>query len=1159
MALANTAWILAAEGNRVLAIDWDLEAPGLHRYFRPFLQDPELAGSKGLIDLFWEYSDLILSPREDWPSGVEDPKIFADPHRYIIPLEWPLGGIKGCVHFLAAGLQDAAYGSKVRDFDWRAFYERLGGNAFVDSFRERLKYDFVLIDSRTGVADTSGICTLQLPDQVVLCFTYNRQSIKGAEAVADSITARGRRTIELILVATRVEKSVNAIGKARDFARECLDRFLPSNWSADEREAYWGNCETAYYPDYAFEETIAMFREIGTQRAGPFADMNWIATRVLGTGSIRPPRVSAEMRERYLRRIAFRDPRRADIDELLRQWSPSAGDSRIRALISDALKAGDYDADYCTALADAAQTVASRLREIGQISPALGLATDAVELQRKVVTYPIEPGIGALAQSLIALSVYLSAAGRRAEAVAASREAVDLHRSVASSAPHGLPNLALSLINLAAGLSALDQTSEALRATEEAVAIHRDLVRAEPEAFTPVLAQSLDNLAITLSELDRREDALKAAEEAVALRRGLAHAKPEAFTPYLAESLNNLANRLSGLGKREDALTAAEEAVAIYRELVRTGPEAFTPALAQSLNILGIGRSQLGRHEEALTAAEEAVALRRELARARPEAFTASLAESLDNLGNSLSGLGRREEALNATEEAVAIYRGLMRSRPEAFTPILTQSLDNLRIRLSQLGRSAEALTTTQEATALRGGPTSVTPVRPPNRNHRAAIVFVHGFTGSGVLTWSDLSPRIAGDLRLPSWDSWTITFGTSWLPDVCGIWSADADLDILAGRLATDLGLGALQRYETLVLLAHSMGGLVVQKALVDSPRIAARTHAVILFGTPSAGLVKARTLKFWKRQLADMAKDGPFITGLRADWTRRFATMPFAFLAVAGERDQFVPPESSLGPFPADQHAVVVGNHVTMIHPPQSDQNVVDLIAQRITQKGAAGNVGDSALLAIELGEFRSLVGEYRPHTKELDSRALIRLAIALDALGRRDDAYELLADHGELNSDVLGTLAGRLKRKWLFSGRRKADAAAAEAHYARGYALSKEQNSFRQAYYHGINLAFLAFVFRADRDGARRYAREVLDICRQCRTSDGADEWLDATEGEAQLTLGNAEAAFAAYKRFVAAGNDPWKVGSTYLNARTIAADLADRNLARELGKIFEDPQP
>jgi len=37
MALANVAWILASNGKRVLAIDWDLEAPGLHRYFTPFL------------------------------------------------------------------------------------------------------------------------------------------------------------------------------------------------------------------------------------------------------------------------------------------------------------------------------------------------------------------------------------------------------------------------------------------------------------------------------------------------------------------------------------------------------------------------------------------------------------------------------------------------------------------------------------------------------------------------------------------------------------------------------------------------------------------------------------------------------------------------------------------------------------------------------------------------------------------------------------------------------------------------------------------------------------------------------------------------------------------------------------------------------------------
>ena len=35
MALANVAWILASQGKRVLAVDWDLESPGLHQYYPP--------------------------------------------------------------------------------------------------------------------------------------------------------------------------------------------------------------------------------------------------------------------------------------------------------------------------------------------------------------------------------------------------------------------------------------------------------------------------------------------------------------------------------------------------------------------------------------------------------------------------------------------------------------------------------------------------------------------------------------------------------------------------------------------------------------------------------------------------------------------------------------------------------------------------------------------------------------------------------------------------------------------------------------------------------------------------------------------------------------------------------------------------------------------
>ena len=45
----------------------------------------------------------------------------------------------------------------------------------------------MLIGSRTGVSDTSGICTVHMPDTLVVCFTLNYQSIKGAFAVAQSV------------------------------------------------------------------------------------------------------------------------------------------------------------------------------------------------------------------------------------------------------------------------------------------------------------------------------------------------------------------------------------------------------------------------------------------------------------------------------------------------------------------------------------------------------------------------------------------------------------------------------------------------------------------------------------------------------------------------------------------------------------------------------------------------------------------------------------------------------------------------------------------------------------------------------------------------------------------------------------------------------------
>jgi hypothetical protein len=180
MALANVAWILASNGYQVLAVDWDLEAPGLHRYFHPFLLDPELADTPGVLDMVWDVATAAMDPavpeRADWHQP------YADVLNYAVSLRRKfLGG--GTLDLLPAGRQDPLYSTRVGAFDWTNFYDRLGGGAFLEAVRTsmRAEYDYVLIDSRTGLSDTSGICTVQLPDMLVIGFTFNTQSVSGGE------------------------------------------------------------------------------------------------------------------------------------------------------------------------------------------------------------------------------------------------------------------------------------------------------------------------------------------------------------------------------------------------------------------------------------------------------------------------------------------------------------------------------------------------------------------------------------------------------------------------------------------------------------------------------------------------------------------------------------------------------------------------------------------------------------------------------------------------------------------------------------------------------------------------------------------------------------------------------------------------------------------
>jgi tetratricopeptide (TPR) repeat protein len=263
MALANVGWILASQGLRVLVVDWDLEAPGLHRYYHPLLVDPELHATDGLIDLLRAYARQAL-PSASGPTGQSPAAWLDEPGRldgYIcgLALDLPPGGR---LDFLPAGRQNAAYAAAVTSFKWSSFYHGrdIRGGEFLRGLRERWarSYDYVLIDSRTGVSDTSGICTVLMPDTVVDCFTFSAQNIRGGADAARAIAEAEERAIRVLPVPMRVEDAEQErLEAGRDFAREAfapyLGRWLPRN----RRAAYWADVEVPYKPFYAYEEVPA--------------------------------------------------------------------------------------------------------------------------------------------------------------------------------------------------------------------------------------------------------------------------------------------------------------------------------------------------------------------------------------------------------------------------------------------------------------------------------------------------------------------------------------------------------------------------------------------------------------------------------------------------------------------------------------------------------------------------------------------------------------------------------------------------------------------------------------------------------------------------------------------------------------------------------------
>ncbi len=177
MALVNVAVDLASRGRRVLAVDFDLEAPGLDtfNFLRPASTAP------GVIDYVRAYLDTGQAPR------VEE---------FVFESPGVTNGDRG-LWIMPAGAHRPTYATTFAQIDWGALYEHHDGYLLLEDLKEQwnefIKPDYVLIDSRTGHSDVGGICTRQLPDAVVILFFPNIQNLRGLTKIVGEIRAERPR------------------------------------------------------------------------------------------------------------------------------------------------------------------------------------------------------------------------------------------------------------------------------------------------------------------------------------------------------------------------------------------------------------------------------------------------------------------------------------------------------------------------------------------------------------------------------------------------------------------------------------------------------------------------------------------------------------------------------------------------------------------------------------------------------------------------------------------------------------------------------------------------------------------------------------------------------------------------------------------------------
>lgn len=388
-------------------------------------------------------------------------------------------------------------------------------------------------------------------------------------------------------------------------------------------------------------------------------------------------------------------------------------------------------------------------------------------------------------------------------------------------------------------------------------------------------------------------------------------------------------------------------------------------------------------------------------------------------------------------------------------------------------------------------------------------LLFVHGLSGESKDTFGNIPSMLQSDSNFDGWAMKPLGYSPIVQPKLGkDIWGAILDVDKIAGYLKTSIKY-KFKDYDRIAIVAHSLGGLVAQKAILGlDEENRNRISHLIMFGTPSNGISPEVLTKQWNKKYSEMSSEGDFIKSLRDEWKQTFNDKyPFKLKVAASLEDEFVPVDSCHKPFGKEFCEFVDAKHLMMVKPKDEKDDAYLLILNTLTGSKFFNQYTNKEEINLILGKYDTVVNELLPKKEDLDKRGLTQLIFALEGLERKDEVYDILNNHdlAKSNTDLMGIIGGRHKRDYLKTFSYKSSKLSRE-YYNKALQISVDNEVHSQIYYHAINLAFLSIVTDPEtgKSEMKKYAKQALEATKQCDDN----IWKFATVAEANMYLQDLE---------------------------------------------------